>query len=369
MCTACNIDPERVNKFADNLVRILNSGALNLMISIGHRTGLFDTMSGLSPSTSDEIAEAADLNERYVREWLGAMTVGRIVECDPGGPRYSLPPEHAACLTRAAAADNIAVFTQYLSVLGSVEDRIIKCFERGGGIAYSEYKRFHEVMAEDSEQSIVSSLADVVLPLAPGLIDALKSGIDVLDIGCGQGRALNLMAQTFPKSHFIGYDLCEEPITTARQEAERHNSTNIRFEIRDLTTFSQDAPFREFDLITAFDAIHDQARPDRVLAGIAKALRPDGTFLMQDIAGSSDHHNNYGHPIGVLLYTISCMHCMTVSLAQGGWGLGAMWGKEKALEMLNNAGFSFVDVKNLDHDFQNNYYICRKSALERTTTS
>lgn len=103
----------------------------------------------------------------------------------------------------------------------------------------------------------------------------------------------------------------------------------------------------------------DQARPDRVLSGIARALRPDGVFLMVDIAASSHVHNNMDHPIGALIYTISCMHCMTVSLAQGGMGLGAAWGEEKALQMLREAGFTAVDVRRLSHGIQNQYYICR----------
>jgi 2-polyprenyl-3-methyl-5-hydroxy-6-metoxy-1,4-benzoquinol methylase len=133
--------------------------------------------------------------------------------------------------------------------------------------------------------------------------------------------------------------------------------SNVRFEVKDVTMLGE---VGRYDLITAFDAIHDQARPATVLFNIATALRPEGVFLMQDIAGSSHVHNNLDHPIAPFLYTISCMHCMTVSLAQDGEGLGTMWGEEKALEMLAEAGFNNVAVKQLPHDFQNNYYICPK---------
>ncbi len=349
---------EKAEAFAERMIGTLNAGALSLMISIGHRTGLFDTMSGMPPSTSEEIAEAAGLNERYVREWLGAMVTGRIVDCDPEGPGYSLPSEHAAFLTREAAPDNIAAYAQYIPLLGSVEDRIMECFENGGGVPYSAYTRFHQVMAEDSGQTVVASLIDSILPLVPGLMNRLKSGIDVLDVGCGSGRALNLMAKTFPNSRFAGYDLSMEAISTAAAEADKLSLTNVRFEERDMTSFDVEA---QYDLITAFDAIHDQARPDKVLSGIAKALRPNGTFLMQDIAASSHVHKNIDHPIGPFLYTISCMHCMSVSLAQNGAGLGAMWGKEKAEEMLQEAGFVRVEIKQLPHDFQNYFYIVTKS--------
>jgi 2-polyprenyl-3-methyl-5-hydroxy-6-metoxy-1,4-benzoquinol methylase len=361
MCTKQIETPQEV--FAEKLLTIMNHGALALMTSIGHRTGLFDTMSQLEPATSEQIAESAGLNERYVREWLGAMTVGGVVEChvNGGAPQFSLPAERAAFLTRAAGADNLGVFAQYFAVLGSVEDRVVECFKNGGGVSYSEFKRFHEVMAEDSGQSVMSSLIDVILPIVPRIVAKLEKGIDVLDLGCGSGRALNLMARTFPKSLFVGYDFSEPAIQLARDEASDAGLENLRFEVRDLTTFDDDAPESSFDFITTFDAIHDQARPDRVLAGIYKALKPAGVYLMQDIAGSSHVHHNYDHPLGALLYTVSTMHCMTVSLAQGGMGLGAMWGKEQALAMLREAGFHRIDVKTLDHDVQNYYYIIHKA--------
>jgi len=344
--------------FADRLVDLFNGGALGLMISIGHRTGLFDTMASMAPATSHEIAAAAGLDERYVREWLGAMTVGRIVECDPASTLFHLPAAHAAALTRASASDNLAVFAQYLAVLGSVEDRIVECFRHGGGVPYEAFPRFHEVMAEDSGQSVLPALLDGILPLAPGLTTALEHGIDVLDIGCGRGRALLLLARTFPASRFAGYDLSVDAVEHARDAAAAAGLGNVRFEARDLTGL--DEPER-YDLVTAFDAVHDQKSPERVLRAVARALRPGGTFLMQDIAGSSHVHGNLDHPLGALLYTVSCMHCMTVSLAQGGDGFGAMWGREKALELLKGVGFAHVTTHRLSHDIQNEYYVARRA--------
>jgi 2-polyprenyl-3-methyl-5-hydroxy-6-metoxy-1,4-benzoquinol methylase len=283
------------------------------------------------------------------------VVTGRIVDYDPVEGTYRLPPEHAASLTRAATPDNMAMFMQYIPLLGSVEDGIIDSFRNGGGVPYSAFPRFQQVMAEDSGQTVAAALVDDILPLVPGLVESLHSGIDILDVGCGRGRALNLMAQAFPNSRFIGYDLSEEGIDAARAEAEEMNLSNAHFEVKDVAALDE---VGQFDLITAFDAIHDQAKPAKVLNSIAHALRPDGVFLMQDIAGSSHLHNNLDHPVAPFLYTISCMHCMTVSLAEDGEGLGTMWGEEKALEMLAEAGFTSVDVRQLAHDFQNNYYIC-----------
>jgi 2-polyprenyl-3-methyl-5-hydroxy-6-metoxy-1,4-benzoquinol methylase len=179
----------------------------------------------------------------------------------------------------------------------------------------------------------------------PGLYERLKKGIRVADIGCGQGQIGNLLAQAFPQSQFIGYDFVAENILAARSEAERMGLANSHFEVRDVSTLEMLA---EFDLITAFDAIHDQAKPEVVLQRTAAALKPDGIFIMVDIAASSNLAENINHPMGPLLYTISCMHCMTVSLALDGAGLGTVWGKELATKMLYDAGFQKVDLKEVE---------------------
>lgn len=350
-------DQSRAEAFAERMLGMLNGGALSLMVSIGHRTGLFDTLAALPPATSEQIAAEAGLQERYVREWLGAMVTGGIVEYDPQGATYRLPAEHARWLTRQFSPENIAVTHQWTSVLGSVESDVVDKFRNGGGVHYECFHRFHEVMAAESAQTVVAALTDHILPLATGLRDQLQSGIDALDIGCGSGKAACTLAETFPNSRFTGYDLCEDAIAAAREEAGRRGLSNIRFEARDITRL--DEPER-YDLVTAFDVIHDQKSPAVVLDQVYKAVKPSGTFLMQDIRASSHLEKNVDHPIGPFLYAISTMHCMTVSLAQGGEGLGTVWGEELAVKMLNDAGFSDVRVETLDHDIINNYYIMRK---------
>ena len=330
------------------------------MVSVGHRVGLFDVMRELAPATSDEIARRAGLNERYVREWLGAMVTGRIVDVDPESNRYSLPPEHAAFLTREAGADNIAVFTQYISLLGSVEDEIVECFKNGGGVPYAKFPRFHAVMAEDSGQSVLSSLESHIVPLVPGLADRLATGMQMLDVGCGRGRIMNRLAELYPKSRFTGIDLSGEAVLVAWEEAAEKKLRNVEFIVSDLSHFHEKAEQEAFDLVTTFDAIHDQTKPLNVLKGIFRALRSDGVYLMQDIKGSSQIYKNIDHPLGAFLYTVSCMHCMTVSLAQGGEGLGAMWGEEKTREYLTRAGFRSIEKHELAHDIQNNWYVVRK---------
>lgn len=350
-------DEQKAESFAEEMFAVLNHGALALLTSVGHRTGLLDVIGKLPPSTSVQIAAAADLDERYVREWLAGMFTSGVVEYEPSTVQYSLPAEHAAFLTRDASPNNIAAFTQYVGMFGTVEDKIIECFKSGGGVPYSEFPRFQETMAEDSGQTVLPVLIDHIVPLVEGLGDRLREGIDVLDVGCGSGLALILLAETFPSSRFTGIDISAEGLERGRDEAERRGVTNIRFEQRDATKMWFE---EQFDLVTTFDSVHDQKDPAAVVGEIHRALRPGGVYLMQDIAASSKLENNRNRPLGTFLYTISTFHCMTVSLADNGQGLGTMWGEEMARELLADTGFQLLSVNQLEHDPLNNFYISQK---------
>jgi hypothetical protein len=212
---------EAVEAFGSRLVGMLDEAGAALMVSVGHRTGLFDALARLPPATSEELAREAGLDERY-----------------------------------AATPNNFAVYAQYVALLGSVEDRIVECFRRGSGVPYSAYDRFHEVMAEDSGQSVVGAL-DAIVALVPGLEEDLRGGISVLDVGCGSGRALVALARAHPRSRFTGHDLSGQAIRAARALAAEQGLANVEFEVRDAA-----APGDErYELVTAFDAIHDQADP------------------------------------------------------------------------------------------------------------
>ncbi|MFC8015664.1 class I SAM-dependent methyltransferase [Streptomyces cinereoruber] len=339
------------------VLTVLNGGMLSLMISIGHRTSLFDVLAELPASTSSDIARQADLDERYVREWLRAMTVGSIVSYDASEDTYALPPEMAMFLTRAAGPGNLATFTQTVGLLASVEGDIVEAFANGGGVAYSKFPHFQALMAEASGMSHDALLLNSVVPVVDGLHERLTAGADVLDVGCGRGYALQLLADAYPRSSFTGYDISEAAIGFARAAAEGAGLSNVSFELVDAATISQQS--KAFDVVMAFDAIHDQAFPDVVLREIRKVLRESGVFLCVDIAASSHVAENVTHPLAPYLYTVSCMHCMTVSLADGGAGLGAMWGRELAVSMMSEAGFTDVQIKNVEGDIMNQYYVAR----------
>jgi len=354
--TTQEIDQAKAEAFGGQMIGIINGAALALMCSVGYRTGLFETMAKLPPSTSEEIARAANLNERYVREWLGGVTTGGIVTLDPATDKYSLPPEHGMSLTAAAGPGNLAVMTQFVSQFGNVEDGIVESFHKGGGVPYSEFPKFQAQMAELSAQVFDMALIPVILELVPGLKDRLRDGIDVADVGCGQGHAINLMAKEFPNSRFAGYDFSEGGIAAARKEAQSLGLSNARFEVKDVATLDGST---KFDVIFVFDAIHDQAKPRAVLKGIHDSLKQDGLFLCSDIHASSNVHENIGAPMAPMMYMCSTFHCMTVSLALGGEGLGTMWGEQKAKELFAEAGFRDVDIRYVEGDHMNSYYVAR----------
>jgi 2-polyprenyl-3-methyl-5-hydroxy-6-metoxy-1,4-benzoquinol methylase len=349
-------DSVKAEAFAERVGGILDAGAIATMMSIGHRTGLFDTMAALPPSTSTAIAAEAGLAERYVREWLASMTTGGVVAYDPDSRTYRLPPDHAACLTRGAPLGNLAVYAQHVALIGQVQDQVVEAFRTGEGLRYDDYPHFHEVMAEDSGQTVTDQLFETILPLADGLIERLGAGIDVLDAGCARGSALLAMAGRFPRSRFTGYDLCPDAIDFANAAAHGQGLTNVRFETRDLTGYDE----RErFDLVTTFDAVHDQKDPGGLLRSLRGALRPGGTYIMQDIGGSAHLENNLDFPLASLLYAVSTVHCTPVSLGQGGAGLGTMWGWETAQDMLEEAGFADIRRHVLPHDPMNVWFTAR----------
>jgi SAM-dependent methyltransferase len=243
-----------------------------------------------------------------------------------------------------------------ISQFGGVEDGIVESFRKGGGVPYSQFPAFQKGMAELSAQVFDVALVPVILELVPGLKDRLSAGIDVADVGCGSGHAINLMAKEFPNSRFVGYDFSEEGIATGRMEARAMGLSNAQFEVKDVATLDGST---KFDLIVVFDAIHDQAKPRAVLKGIHDSLTADGLFLCSDIHASSNVHENIGAPLAPMMYMCSTFHCMTVSLALGGEGLGTMWGEQKALELFSEAGFKDVAIEHVEGDIMNSYYIAR----------
>jgi 2-polyprenyl-3-methyl-5-hydroxy-6-metoxy-1,4-benzoquinol methylase len=288
---------------------------------------------------------------------LDGTVAGGVTEYDARTGQYFLPPEHAESLTYDDGPVNLARNLKMITMLAGVEPELRDRFTHGGGLGYDHYPRFHAMMAEEAAATHDAGLLDMVVPAVPGLHERLSQGAAVADIGCGSGHAVNLLARAYPASRFVGFDIGTEAIEAARAEAAGWGLGNAEFVVRDVAELSEQAAY---DVVTAFDAIHDQAFPDRVLAGIATALRPDGIFLMVDIKAESGVQNNLTLPWATYLYTLSLMHCMSVSLAQNGVGLGTVWGRQKAEQMLAEAGLVDIDAMEIRTDPFNYYYVAHR---------
>jgi len=344
--------------FARKMTDILNYGALNLAMGLGYRTGLFDVLDDIGrPATLEHIAQQAGLSERYIREWLGVMVCARVIELSQapnGQDLFFLPPEHAGLITRRAGQANMGVYTQEIPLLAqSAYESVAQGFLTGQGVSFDHYPDFQEFMAQLAEAKHRQTLVDSFLPSVDGgrIVHRLRSGIRVCDVGCGRGTAALLMAQAFPASRFTGLDLDAQAIASAEEEAHTQGVDNIRFVCLDAAELSAVEHWRDaFDYVTAFDAIHDQSHPLSALQGIQTMLKPDGILSMVDIAASSRLADNADHPMGPFLYTVSLMHCMPVGLVNNGAGLGMMWGRQKAVAMLEEAGFAHITVREIPDD-------------------
>jgi 2-polyprenyl-3-methyl-5-hydroxy-6-metoxy-1,4-benzoquinol methylase len=350
-------DQEKAESFAGQLLSAINASSTVALISVGNQTGLFDAMAAMPRATSDEIARHAGLNERYVREWLGGMVVGKVLDYDPSTKRFSLPPEHAAFLITAAGPNNLSVLARLIPVLAAVEKQVLAAFKTGDGVPYSAFEDFQAVQDEINGPTVEANLVKHYLPLVDRAEERLQEGIDVLEIGTGAGRATILLAKAFPNSRFTAYDFSPDGIETARGRAAAAGLTNVTFEVKNLEAMDETS---RYDLAFNLDVVHDLARPDVVLRNVSDALKPGGVFLSAEPAASSNLENNLEHPVGPFLYASSLFHCMSVAIAQGGIGVGAMVGEDVLEELIRGAGFSQVTVKHLEGDPFYAFFIAQK---------
>jgi len=344
-----------VGAFAGTMLGIYRGAMLSHMVDLGHRTGLF-AAAAQGPATSEELAQRAGLQERYVREWLGAMATGGIVTYDAATQSYTLPPEHALLLA-GDSMRNLAPLSQMMTLLAKHVPAVAECFRAGGGVPYEAFRPELTQVLDDTWRRIYDEqLITGFLPAVPGLLDRLQAGINVADVGCGTGHAINLMAQAFPASTFVGYDLADDAIALARAEADALGLTNVSFAVLDVTQLPSEP---RVDFVTTFDAIHDQVDPVTVLRRIHDALADGGIFYMMEFKFASDVGENVGNSFAPLYYGISTLHCMTVSLANGGLGLGTVWGEATARRLLAEAGFERVERVDTPRP-QNYAFVCHR---------
>ena len=325
---------------AYRMVEMVNYAQGAISISVGVRIGLFEVIAGMSPSTSQEIADAAGLNERYVREWLIAMASVDIVKYSPDGPRYHLPESLVPVFTHAGGGQNVGRFFPMVGVFAAMEDRIIECFRTGDGIAPTEYERLEEHMAAETGTAFREALLNQILPEF-GLTAKLDAGSSVADLGCGYGYALHLLAAEYPDSDFSGFDVSPTAVQRARELAAQQGLDNVIFEVMDIEPPSLPATY---DLLMACNVVHDLAHPGQFLRDAQKYLKTDGAFILHEIDASSVPEDNWEipHTFGILNFSI--FHCLPLSLYKGGEAVGGLWGRQAAAQALRTAGFKTVQA-------------------------
>ena len=348
-----SVDQEKVHDFVGKVLTDTSSMTTTILAALGDRLGLFKTLAAHGPATSADLAKAANINERYAREWLGGMVSAGYVRYDPATRRFVLPPEHIPVLAQEGGPMYFGGAHQMLLGTLGVLDQLTTAFRQGGGVPQAAYNEdWWAGMERFTAGWFENLLLQEWIPAMPRVRSALERGADVADIGCNRGRALIKLARAFPRSRFVGYDVFEPAIRSANDRAAAAGlADRIRFDHRDVSKGLSE----QFDIITTFDVIHDAVDPLGILRAIRQALRPGGSYVCLDINCSHKLEENVG-PLGALFHGFSVLYCMTTSLSRGGAGLGTLGLPESKLnELATEAQFVSVRRVPLDNPFNNLY--------------
>jgi 2-polyprenyl-3-methyl-5-hydroxy-6-metoxy-1,4-benzoquinol methylase len=354
--TSSEVPTGAVQTFMEKVLGDYASANAFFMAAIGDRLGLFKDLAARGTATSLELAVRTGLQERYVREWLAGMAAAGYLTYEPDTGRYALPAEHAPVLAEEAGRFFLGcAFFGYSTNYGQTFHRLLGAFRDGGGVPQDLFgeevtEAIDRVTAPWCEHLLVPEW----LPAMPDVLAKLRAGATVADVGCGRGRAVINLARAFPACSVVGYDVYEPAVLAAQSRAAAAGlSDRVRFEVRDVV---QGLPQR-YDVVTTFDVVHDSANPRRLLRAIHESLQPDGRYLCVDINCSERPEDNVG-PLSTIMYGLSLAYCMTVSLAEGGEGLGALGLHEaKLTELASETGFSQVRRVPIEDPFNNLYVL------------
>jgi 2-polyprenyl-3-methyl-5-hydroxy-6-metoxy-1,4-benzoquinol methylase len=330
------IDRDKAKRFLGQITNDLGAAMLGALTYIGDRLGIFKALPPGQWLTSEELARRTGFSERCLREWLGAMAAAGYVEYEPANRAYMMPPEHALVLANEDSPLFMGGFIQMVVPNVTMAPRVADAFRTGTGVPQSDYppETFH-AMERSSAGMYRHRLVRKWLPAMPQVVEALNAGATVADVGCGSGRAAIALASAFPHTRVYGYDVHPVSIERARVSAEEAGvADRVTFEVRDGIRL----PEARFDFVSTFDVVHDAADPVALLRAIRRSLKPEGTYLMVEMNVSPNVEENLNAK-GRMMYSISTLYCMTVSLAEGGAGIGAMMGEPKAREFATEAGF------------------------------
>lgn len=332
-----NLNTQKLEQLAAKLIGELGAAWNGALISLGEELGLFRALKKVGPATSAQLAEAAGVHERYLREWLSAQAASGFVTYQPRDRTFSLSPEQAAVFADEGGPAYMAGGFQSLAANYAALPRLGRAFQTGEGLAWGDHcsclfcgtERFYRVGYQNH-------LLTEWLPALDGIVPRLERGARVVDIGCGHGVATQLLADAFPNSEFVGIDLHPASIQHARRNA--GSRANLRFELSAADAFRDG----EFDVAAMFDAFHDMGDPVGAARHARNMLRSDGTLMLVEPMAGDELADNL-HPVGRLYYAASTSICVPASMSQpGARALGAQAGEKRIRDALIEAGFSRV---------------------------
>jgi len=332
------IDERKLNQLTEHAFYDLSAGYIGVMISLGHKLGLYRALDGAGPLTAAEVAVRSECDARYVSEWLNSQAAGGYLTYLADTGKYELTPEQALVL---AEEDSPCFIPHAWNVPASLwfdEEKTIDTFRNGSGLAWGEH---HQRMSCGSaaffRNGYKANIVENWLPALDGIVEKLARGARVADIGCGHGHSTLFMAEAFPNSEFRGFDPHAESIEAAREQARSNElGDRVRFSLATATT----VPECEFDLVCFFDALHDLGDPVGAARHARSILKKDGTVLLvEPYAGDSVEDNiNY---VGRLYYAASTAICCAHSKSEEvGLALGAQAGETRLRQVFREAGFS-----------------------------
>lgn len=334
------MNKEKSQAFMMKVISDLAAASAVSLVHVGDRVGLFKAMAGAGAMTREALEQRTGIHPRYLEEWLAAMFCAGYVEHDAEADTWALPDEHAVFFAHAASEYYLGGLFKGAPALAAMAPKVAEAFETGQGIAFQAYGDGQAQAIEQMNRPVWEArLVKQWMPALPRVVQRLEAGGNAIDIGCGTGVLPVLLAQAYPKARFTGLDLDARSIELARENARR---AGVAERVQFVQASATELPLAEggWDFVTSFDCIHDVGQPRQVLRRIREALAPGGTYLMVEPKVAERLHDNAANPFARMLYGMSCMHCVPVSLAQGGPGLGACWGETRARLAAQEAGFA-----------------------------
>jgi 2-polyprenyl-3-methyl-5-hydroxy-6-metoxy-1,4-benzoquinol methylase len=345
-------DESRVETFAGDLF----NGCLAAMelanIELGIRLGLYEAMAGGGPMTADELATAARIAPRYAQEWLEQQAVSGVVEVDDASHpaperRFTLPNAHAHVLTDDDSEACMKPCAATIPWVGKAVDIMVDEFRRGSGAAFGAFD-LHDVQAAFTRPVFVNHLTQTWLPAVPEVQAKLAAGerVRIAEVGCGEGLAGITIAKAYSNAEVDGYDLDEASIAAAQRDAETAGvADRVRFEVRDA---ADPAITGDYDLVMAIEMLHDVPDPVGILRTMKKLAGANGIVLVVD-ERTEDSFTVPTNEMERFFYAFSTLHCLAVSLQDGGAGTGTVIRSDTLRQYASDAGFSSVDVLDVEH--------------------